>query len=359
MRILYGVQGTGNGHIARARVMAKALAQREDIQVDYVFTGRNAEDYFDMEVFGDYKTFEGLTFVTQNGEVNRWETVKRIKFKQFIKDVKNLQIGNYDLLLNDFDPVTAWAAKLNDLASISVSHQAAFKHPVPKQGESFADRILMHLFAPCEINLGVHWYHFGYPILPPFIEESISQAKSGDKVLVYLPFENLDEIKSLLKALPRVEFECYHPDIKKPYHSNNTHWRCLSKADFRESLFNCAGVIANGGFELSSECLTLGKKILIKPLKNQYEQASNCITLEKMGRCSSMHELDVDAVKQWLNVASPEPINYPNNPDVFIDWLLEEDWLDTKSLCQQLWKHIRFPDNVLSSLQNPSYSSHP
>ena len=72
-----------------------------------------------------------------------------------------------------------------------------------------------------------------------------------------------------------------------------------------------------------------------------------------------MHELNVDAVKQWLNLPSPDPINYPNNPDVFIDWLLEEDWLDTKSLCQQLWKHIRFPDNVLSSLQNPSYSSHP
>ena len=49
MRLLYGVQGTGNGHIARARIMAAALAQRDDINVDFVFTGRPPEKYFDME----------------------------------------------------------------------------------------------------------------------------------------------------------------------------------------------------------------------------------------------------------------------------------------------------------------------
>ncbi|MBP7664242.1 MAG: glycosyltransferase, partial [Shewanella sp.] len=39
MRILYGVQGTGNGHLSRARVMAKAL-MKQDIEVDFLFSGR-------------------------------------------------------------------------------------------------------------------------------------------------------------------------------------------------------------------------------------------------------------------------------------------------------------------------------
>jgi len=34
MKILYGVQGTGNGHISRARVMSKALKQ-QNIDVDF------------------------------------------------------------------------------------------------------------------------------------------------------------------------------------------------------------------------------------------------------------------------------------------------------------------------------------
>ena len=38
MKLLYGVQGTGNGHIARARIMAAALSQCSDIDVDFVFT---------------------------------------------------------------------------------------------------------------------------------------------------------------------------------------------------------------------------------------------------------------------------------------------------------------------------------
>ena len=53
MKLLYGVQGTGNGHIARARIMAAALAKRSDVEVDFVFTGREPDKYFDMDVFGD------------------------------------------------------------------------------------------------------------------------------------------------------------------------------------------------------------------------------------------------------------------------------------------------------------------
>ena len=66
MRILYGVQGTGNGHIARARIMAAAFAQRDDFTVDFVFSGRDEDKYFDMEVFGPYRTFRGLTFITSH-----------------------------------------------------------------------------------------------------------------------------------------------------------------------------------------------------------------------------------------------------------------------------------------------------
>ena len=63
MKLLYGVQGTGNGHIARARIMAAALAERDDISVDFVFTGRAPERYFDMDVFGQYRTYTGLSFI--------------------------------------------------------------------------------------------------------------------------------------------------------------------------------------------------------------------------------------------------------------------------------------------------------
>ena len=61
MRILYGVQGTGNGHISRCRLIAQSL-QAAGAEVDYVFSGREAAAYFDMQAFGDYRALPGLTF---------------------------------------------------------------------------------------------------------------------------------------------------------------------------------------------------------------------------------------------------------------------------------------------------------
>ena len=48
MKILYGVQGTGNGHIARARAMSEAFKAHE-VQVDFLFSGREPDKYFSME----------------------------------------------------------------------------------------------------------------------------------------------------------------------------------------------------------------------------------------------------------------------------------------------------------------------
>lgn len=67
MKVLYGVQATGNGHITRARVMAPALKQA-GVDVDYLFSGRPADELFDMELFGDYQTRRGLTFTWERAQ---------------------------------------------------------------------------------------------------------------------------------------------------------------------------------------------------------------------------------------------------------------------------------------------------
>lgn len=58
MKILYGVQGTGNGHIARARAMANAFAAQH-CQVDFLFSGRDPKRYFSMEPLASTKRVEG------------------------------------------------------------------------------------------------------------------------------------------------------------------------------------------------------------------------------------------------------------------------------------------------------------
>ena len=65
MNILYGVQGTGQGHISRARAMAAAL-HRHGVTVTWLFSGRSRQALFDMDCFGDFQHRRGLTFATRD-----------------------------------------------------------------------------------------------------------------------------------------------------------------------------------------------------------------------------------------------------------------------------------------------------
>jgi uncharacterized protein (TIGR00661 family) len=358
MKILYGVQGTGNGHISRARLMAQAFALRSDVQVDFLFSGRAPEDYFDMQVFADYQCREGITFSTSKGAVQRWQTFRNLKLGQFYKDVTSLDLSEYELVINDFEPVTAWAAKRSGTPSISVSHQAAFLHPFPLHEGGRLDKWITRYFAPTQYQLGVHWYHFGHNIMPPFIANKPRGKATSKHLLVYLPFEDIGDIRLMLEPLSECNFVCFHPAIKADYQDEHMSWRRPSKTDFDHCLQHCAGVIANGGFELSSECLQLGKKLLVKPLLGQYEQLSNSLILSELGLCSTMHELDSEQVDQWLLRPQGEAIEFPGDPNMLIDWLLAKQWHNTQSICDALWQQVKFPQSVQLKLAvlSPSVS---
>ena len=87
MRILYGVQATGNGHISRARAMANAF-RALNVEVTWLFSGRPREQLFDMAPFGDYLHRRGLTFVTEDGRIRYRRTLRNTNLLQFRTDVR-------------------------------------------------------------------------------------------------------------------------------------------------------------------------------------------------------------------------------------------------------------------------------
>ena len=122
MRILYGVQSTGNGHITRARAMARALAD-QGLSVDYLFSGREADQFFDMEGFGAYRLCQGFTLAIENGRLDTLGTLRRLAPRRFLREVRALDLEPYDLVITDFEPVTAWAARLRHKPSVGIGHQ--------------------------------------------------------------------------------------------------------------------------------------------------------------------------------------------------------------------------------------------
>ncbi|PKF78628.1 glycosyltransferase [Vibrio sp. vnigr-6D03] len=343
MKILYGVQGTGNGHIARARAMAKAF-EEQNIDVDFLFSGRDKDKYFSMESFGNYQTRNGMSFITKNGKINLTQTVLQNSLLNIKKEIDELDLSGYDVVINDFEPVSAWAAKKQNVPCIGLSHQNAFRYQVPIKDSRWFDHWIIHYFAPTSIPIGLHWYHFDQQILPPIVHTTSGLPEDvGASILVYLPFESLGDIQELLDRFGHQHFDCYHPGVEQVHVLENITFHPLSHERFQSSLKSCSGVIANGGFELPSEALTLGKKLLLKPLKGQFEQQSNVATLEHLGLASAMDYLDPTAVRNWLDEQSAEKVIYPDVAASIVNWIMQGRWDCVQELWSLLWDQVDYP----------------
>ncbi|WP_439107986.1 MJ1255/VC2487 family glycosyltransferase [Congregibacter sp.] len=342
MKILYGVQGTGNGHLSRARAMARAFAAK-NLDVDYFFSGRPADRFFDMQVFGSFRVCDGLTFASSNGSLSYLKTVFGNNYWRLLRDVWTLDLSDYDLVLTDFEPITAWAGWLRGKTVVSMGHQPAFDYPVPVAGNDLRSRFVMRVFAPGSVRLGMHWDSFKAPILPPIVNVD-HEVTSSDarKVVVYLPFENQLDVQALLAQIPEYDFYIYAPDNTAARRAN-LHILPTSLKGFQSDLSSCAAVICNAGFELSSECLALGKRLLVKPLSRQMEQSSNALALRQLGYGSVLETLALDQVRRWLHSsATIPPIRYPDVAGEIVQWLSQGDLQKTsqQALSDRLWERV-------------------
>lgn len=335
MKILYGVQGTGNGHLSRTRALLPSL-QRTGVKIDFVFSGRKREDFFDMESFGDFRLFEGLTLFYERGEMRLLKTVTHNKFGRFVRDVYSLDLSDYDLVISDFEPVTTWSAKLRGVPCIALSHQSAFEYAIPKAKGYWISKLAMKLFSPSQISVGFHYHHFGQPVLPPLISGAQEITTDHNKIVVYMGFEDLDEVIDFVSPFIDYQFHIF-AKVDQPISRGHIKINPLSHKEFHKQLNSCAGVISNAGFELSSEALQLGKKLLVKPLSGQYEQLCNVVALEQLGRAQSMNHLDKTALEEWLQLPPQTPMNYPQVAPPLANWILDPNRCDLKQLVKQVW----------------------
>jgi len=232
-----------------------------------------------------------------------------------------LDLSGYDLVISDFEPVTAWAAKNQKKPVLGIGHQYAFNHNIPRAGsDPIADQVMKY-FAPADRGVGLHWHHFGQPILPPIIDTpEAPKSIIKNKIIVYLPFEDQQEVIKLLSPFENFEFHIYAPEVI-PSKFDHIICNSLSRAGFQKDLYDSAGIISNAGFELASEALQLGKKILAKPLHAQMEQISNAAALQQLGYGHIMNDMDSSVIEHWLHDNHAIHITYPNIAKVLVQWI--------------------------------------
>ncbi|MBC7614959.1 MAG: glycosyl transferase, partial [Pedobacter sp.] len=170
MKILYAIQGTGNGHISRAREIVPLLQTYGDL--DILISGTQADVKLTQEI--KYQ-LHGFSFVFgKNGGVNHFKTWKNMNLFQFRKDMKAVPLTDYNLIINDFEPVTAWACKAQKIESVSLSHQAAFKSKkVPRPKTIDWGKLILSHYAPTTHHVGFHFKRYDDYIYTPVIRSEI------------------------------------------------------------------------------------------------------------------------------------------------------------------------------------------
>ncbi|MCW8997507.1 MAG: hypothetical protein OQK04_02165, partial [Kangiellaceae bacterium] len=321
MKILYAVQATGNGHITRARIMAQAFKQLE-IEVDWIFSGRSEEELFDMEIFENYRSYPGLTFAIKNGRISNLATLFKNNILRFIRDMRSIEFNGYDIVINDFEPITAWAARLQKVKTTGISHQMSFKKRIPISGKNFIANLVLKNFAPVTNPIGLHWNDFGQSLLPPIIESNNKLAgDSLTQILVYFPFCPEKDLIEWFKPFSGYNFHIFHGcDSPSGYeHINFYHF---SRENFQQKQSECSGIITGAGFELPSEAIQMGHKLLLYPLNGQMEQQSNALALEQIERANIIHNFSHKDLAAWLKLPKHQPTPYPDVALELAKWLV-------------------------------------
>lgn len=324
MKILYAIQGTGNGHLARAIELLPALQKR--VQVDILVSGLQADIKLPFPI--KYK-LKGLSFFFgKNGNINYFKTFSRLRFFQALKDIKRCPVEEYDLVLNDFEPITAWACRTKGVKCFSVSHQSALLSPnVPKPNYSdWKFNFLIKYYAPADLNFGFHFKAYDEGIYLPIVRQNFRRAiaQKLPHYTVYLPAYSDKKIIKILSAVNNVEWQVFSKHAKEAYKENNVQINKISTEAFEKSLINCTGVICGAGFETPSEALHLKKKLLVIPMKGQYEQQCNAVSLHSMGvpTLEKLNKKSIQTIQHWTKRNETIEVYFPDNAQRVIDDIL-------------------------------------
>jgi uncharacterized protein (TIGR00661 family) len=327
MKILYAVQGTGNGHVSRAREIIPYLDTYGDL--DILLSGSEAE----VQLPAKPKFYvKGLGYVFgKKGNIDYWKSFKKLSMLSLLNDVKNFPLDQYDLIINDFEPVTAWAAKLKKKKIISLGHQSAFlsdKTPRPEKINQIAEKILFY-YAPSQNPIGFHFEPYDHFIHTPIIRREIRNLTPSNKehITVYLPA--IDDL-FLVKILGRLKshsWEVFSKHQKINYEIGNVKVSPIDSNKFTVSLASSNGLITSAGFETPAEALFLGKKMLIIPMIGQYEQSCNAEALRRMGvrvRKKNNYTLEAE-IADWLIHGEAIKKEYKDETDDILKKIIQEN----------------------------------
>ena len=295
MKILFGVQTEGNGHITQA-IAVKQYLKQNGYDVSKAFAAskkRGLSKYFTDEF--DVVTYEGFDFVfDKEGRVIIWKTLLKNTLElprlilSFIKICNVIRKEKPDAIFNYYEPLVGLTSLFfRNIKYVSFGHQYAMDSSIYPRINGYPVqklflRIINKITSLRAKIVALSYYEFNDETMivsPPMLRsESYSVSdKKEDFVLVYLMNEDmLPQLFSEAKKYPDIKIECFTKLTKQHDELPNVKLYNLDGKLFQEKMKVCKAVICSGGFETSAEAIYQKKPLLMIPMPNHYEQRANC-----------------------------------------------------------------------------------
>jgi uncharacterized protein (TIGR00661 family) len=355
MRILYAIQGTGNGHLSRARDIIPLLQKRGE--VDILVSGCQVDMQLPYEV---KYCFNGLSFIFgKKGGIDYFETYRKANLKKLFHEITELPVHEYDLIINDFEPVSAWAAYLKNKTCIGLSHQSAVinkKAPRPHKVDLIGNAVLK-FYAPASSKYGFHFLPYDKNIYTPVIREEIRSLVVSNKghYTVYLPAFSDEKIIRILSCFPDIEWQIFSKHSKEEYSRDHINVYPIQNEKFLQSLASAEGVLCGAGFETPAEVIYLQKKLMVIPMKGQYEQQCNAAALKALGVpvLKNLKVKQVKKIQSWLSKDDVVNLHFPNDTEAIIDRVIKEHLKEKKQRplpAKEISSPSKFRDLVLKKI---------
>jgi len=289
-RILYGVMGDARGHLSRALTVAQQMPHHE-----FLFLGGGL--VHDLKLKG--YTVEDIpvpgTFY-KNNRIDVPSTVVNALRVFAGKSSVIKRIGaiidsfDPDLILTDYEYFTPLAARSKGRVCVSLDHQHIMTHclyqapSMERLSRAMTEFSVRRLYSNANYFLIVSFFDLPVidrqttQVLPAIVRNAVKDYApvEADHALVYLTSPTFHKLLPILEQI-NTRFLIYgFGDLQS---RGNLVFRPFSTEGFLEDLASCRYAIVNGGHNVISEALYLGKPIFSFPIRQVYEQFMNAYFL--------------------------------------------------------------------------------
>jgi uncharacterized protein (TIGR00661 family) len=299
VRIVYGVQSTGRGHLARFAAL-KPLFDADGHELLVIVSGRQdpPQFFFDALCSSMYERMPGFEMADDGaGGISKRRTASA-----FLTDMPDLLKSLYqghkliadfdpDFIVSDFDPITGSPMVAPSIFKIGVGNWAMARRSGVDQLtgyrlEKFNTSLAIKLCSSgVDIILSCHFYPYDNDCLPPVLRPDIwtVEPRNEGHLLVYHSFPGrLEPIVQYARARPDQRILLYGYPSRPDRMPENMDFRA-NAAHFLHDLSTCDAYVGTAGFQAICEAFYLRKRIVVQPIEGHYEQMWNAARLEELG----------------------------------------------------------------------------